>query len=284
MALSREYVTRVTLILAGAAGLWIALAQEQPARPALNIEKVTANLWVIMGAGGNVAVMPTTDGVIVVDDKFAEDAPGIVAKIKTISDQPIRYVLNTHHHGDHTGGNPAMLAANAEVILSKNARANMVTGKQPGIPHLTFSDEQQVFLGGQQVVARTLGRGHTNGDAVIYFPAERALHTGDLFVTPGAPFCDTANGGSIKEWDATIQKVLQYDFDTVIPGHGPVSKRADLVKWVQTLATVRSRVKAACAGGVADAGKRLDLKDLGMGAGGGLFDRGLPGMCQELAQ
>jgi glyoxylase-like metal-dependent hydrolase (beta-lactamase superfamily II) len=284
MALRIEHVTRATLILAGVAGLWIALAQEQPARPALSIEKVTANLWVIMGAGGNVAVMPTTEGVIVVDDKFAEDAPGIVAKIKTISDKPIRYVLNTHHHGDHTGGNPAMLAANAEVILSKNARANMVAGNQPGIPNLTFSDEQQVFLGGQQVVARYLGRGHTNGDAVIYFPAERTLHTGDLFVTPGAPFCDTANGGSIKEWDATIQKVLQYDFDTVIPGHGPVSKRADLVKWVQTLATVRSRVKAACAGGVADAGKRLDLKDLGMGAGGGLFDRGLPGMCQELAQ
>jgi glyoxylase-like metal-dependent hydrolase (beta-lactamase superfamily II) len=283
MAFRKDGITRVTLILAGAAGLWVAWAQQQP-RPALSIEKVTGNLWVIVGAGGNVAVMPTTEGVVVVDDKFAEDAPGIIAKIKTISDKPIRYVLNTHHHGDHTGGNPAMLAANAEVILSKNARANMVTGNQPGLPHLTFSDEQQVFLGGKQVVARYLGRGHTNGDAVVYFPAERALHTGDLFVTPGAPFCDTANGGSIKDWDATIQKVLQYDFDTVIPGHGPVSKRADLVKWVQTLATVRSRIKAACAGGVEDAAKRIDLKDLGMGAGGGLFDRGVPGMCQELAQ
>lgn len=283
MASRNNAITRVILILAGAAGLWAAWAQQQP-RQALTIEKVTENLWVIVGAGGNVAVMPTTEGVIVVDDKFAEDAPGIVAKIKTISDKPIRYVLNTHHHGDHTGGNAAMLAANAEVILSKNARANMVTGNQPGLPHLTFSDEQQVFLGGKQVVARYLGRGHTNGDAVIYFPAERVLHTGDLFVTPGAPFCDIANGGSIKEWDATIQKALQYDFDIVIPGHGPVSKRADLVKWVQTLATVRSRIKAACAGGVDDAAKRIDLTDLGMGAGGGLFERGLPGMCKELAQ
>jgi glyoxylase-like metal-dependent hydrolase (beta-lactamase superfamily II) len=138
-----------------------------------------------------------------------------------------------------------------------------------------------VFLGGKQVVARYLGRGHTNGDAVIYFPAERVLHTGDLFVTPGAPLCDTANGGSIKEWEATIQKVLQYDFDIVIPGHGPVSKKADLVKWVQTLATVRSRVKAACAGGAEDAAKRIDLQDLGMGAGP---LRNVPGMCKELAQ
>ncbi|MCX6627585.1 MAG: MBL fold metallo-hydrolase, partial [Candidatus Solibacter sp.] len=174
--------------------------------------------------------------------------------------------------------------ANAEIILSKNARANMVTGNQPGLPHLTFSDEQQVFLGGKQIVAKYLGRGHTNGDAFIYFPAERVLHTGDLFVTPGAPFCDVANGGSIKEWDATIQKVLQYDFDIVIPGHGPVSKKADLVKWAQTLATVRTRIKAACAGGVEDAAKRVDLTDLGMGAGGAMFERGIPGMCKELAQ
>ena len=180
MAFRKDVVTRVTLILAGAAGLWVAWAQQQP-RPALTIEKVTENLWVIVGNGGNVAVMPTTEGVVVVDDKFAEDAPAILAGIKTITDKPVRYVLNTHHHGDHTGGNAAMLAANAEIILSKNARANMVTGNQPGLPHLTFSDEQQVFLGGKQVVARYLGRGHTNGDAVIYFPAERALHTGDLF-------------------------------------------------------------------------------------------------------
>ena len=283
MAFPKCAITRVTLILAGAAGLWVAWAQQQP-RPALTIEKVTENLWCIVGNGGNVAVMPTSEGVIVVDDKFAEDAPAILARIKTITDKPVRYVLNTHHHGDHTGGNAAMLAANTEIILSRNARANMVTGNQPGLPHLTFSDEQQVFLGGKQVLAKYLGRGHTNGDAVIYFPAERALHTGDLFVTPGAPFCDTANGGSIKDWDATIQKVLQYDFDIVIPGHGPVSKKADLVKWVQTLATVRARIKAACAGGVGDAAKRIDLKDLGMGAGGGLFDRGVPGMCQELAQ
>lgn len=283
MALRKDVTIRAGLIVVAAACLWAVWAQ-QPPRAALTMEKVTDNLYVIVGNGGNVAVMPTSEGVIVVDDKFAEDAPGIVAKIKTVSDKPVRYVLNTHHHGDHTGGNAAMLAANAEIILSKNARANMVEGKQPGLPHLTFSDEQQVFLGGQHVIARTLGRGHTNGDAVIYFPAERTLHTGDLFVTPGAPFCDTANGGSIKEWDGTIQKVLQYDFDTVIPGHGPVSKRADLVKWVQTLATVQSRVKTACAGGVEGAAKRLDFTDLGMGAGGGLFERGMPGMCKELAQ
>jgi len=247
------------------------------------MEKVTGNLWVISGNGGNVAVMPTPEGVLVVDDKFAEDAPAIMAKIKTVTDQPVKYVLNTHHHGDHTGGNAAMMAANAEIVLTSNARANMVKGNQPGLPHLTFTEEQQVFLGGKQVVARYLGRGHTNGDAIVYFPSERVLHTGDLFVTPGAPFCDTGNGGSIKEWEATVQKMLQYDFDTVIPGHGPVSKRADLVKWAATMGTIRTRVGTACAAGAADAAKRIDLKDLGIATLGAMFERGIPAMCQELA-
>jgi cyclase len=280
MVLRREVVTRVTFGVLAAAGLWIAWAQQQP-RPPLEIQKVTANLWVIMNNGGNVAVMPTSEGVILVDDKFAQDAPEIVAKVKTVTDKPIRYVLNTHQHGDHTGGNEAMITAGAQTIITKQARANMVAGKQPGLPQITFTDETQVFLGGKEVAAKYVGRGHTNGDAVVYFPSERVLHTGDLFVSSGAPFCDTSNGGSIKEWDATIRKALEFDFDTVIPGHGAVAKRADLMKWVETLMAVRSRVKTACAGGVADAASRIDLKDLGIPSLG-MLERGLPGMCKEL--
>jgi len=280
MVLRREVVTRVTFGVLAAAGLWIAWAQQQP-RPPLEIQKVTANLWVIMNNGGNVAVMPTSEGVILVDDKFAQDAPEIVAKVKTVSDKPIRYVLNTHQHGDHTGGNEAMITAGAQAIITKQARANMVAGKQQGLPQITFTDETQVFLGGKEVAAKYVGRGHTNGDAVVYFPSERVLHTGDLFVSSGAPFCDTSNGGSIKEWDATIRKALEFYFYTVIPGHGAVAKRVDLMKWVETLMAVRSRVKTACAGGVADAASRIDLKDLGMPSLG-MLERGLPGMCKEL--
>ena len=271
---------RFALVTLAAAGVWLAWSQNPPAQ--LTMEKVTDNLYVIMQDGGNVAVMPTSEGVVVVDDKFAQDAPQIMSKIKTVSDKPVRYVINTHQHGDHTGGNEAMLAAGAEILIQRNARANMVTGKQPGLPRITFSDETQVFLGGKEVRARHLGRGHTNGDAVVYFPSERVVHTGDLFVSSGAPFCDTANGGSIKEWSGTVEKILEnYDFDTVIPGHGNVAKRADLQKWVSTLATIRTRVKAACAGGAADAVSRLNLADLGM-TNLGMLGRGMPGMCQEL--
>src|SRR5262249_17264513 len=149
------------------------------------------------------------------------------------------------------------------------------------VAQITVADETQVVLGGKEVAAKYVGRGHTNGDAVIYFPSERVLHTGDLFVSSGAPFCDTSAGGSIKEWDATIRKALELDFDTVIPGHGAVAKKADLVKWVETLMTIRNRVKNACAGGVADAASRIDLKDIGIPSLG-MLERGLPGMCKEL--
>ncbi len=271
---------RVAIAALACLGLWLAWSQNAP-QP-LTMQKVSDSLYVIIGDGGNVAFVPTNEGVILVDDKFAQDAPEIVAKVKSVTDKPIRYVLNTHQHGDHTGGNAAMLAANAEIIIHKNARANMVEGKQPGIPRVTFSDESQVFLGGKEVIARHLGRGHTNGDAVIYFPQDRALHTGDLFVA-GAPFCDTSAGGSIKEWDKTLQKAMQYDFDTVIPGHGNIMKKADLSKYIQNLAVIRDRVKQACAGGAADAAKRINLSDLGLTTAG-IFERGLPGMCAELAQ
>jgi cyclase len=282
MRASKVFFVRLAVASLGMAGLWMAWPQNPPAPAALTMQKVTENLYVLIGDGGNSAFLPTSEGVILVDDKFAQDGPQIVAKVKSVTDKPIRYVLNTHQHPDHTGGNEALLAANAEIVIHKNARANMVTGKQPGLPHIAFSEESQVFAGGKEVLARYLGRGHTNGDAVIYFPSERVLHTGDLLVA-GAPYCDTASGGSIKEWDQTLQKALQYDFDTVIPGHGPVMQRADLEKYVHTVAAIRDRVKQACAGGAADAVKRIDLKDMGFTTGG-MFERGVPGMCQELAQ
>jgi glyoxylase-like metal-dependent hydrolase (beta-lactamase superfamily II) len=279
--MSRSLCFRIPGIALAILGIW--LAWSQTPRPPLTIEKATPNLYVIVGNGGNVAVLPTSDGVILVDDKFAQDAPEILAKVKSVSDKPIRYVLNTHQHGDHTGGNEALLAAKAEIIIQKQARANMVTGNQPGLPHITYNDETQVFLGGMEVDARHLGRGHTNGDAVVFFPSERAIHTGDLFVNGSAPFIDTNNGGTIKEWDQTIDRILKYDFDVVIPGHGPISKKADLVKWAQTLATLRTRIKTACTGDAETAAKRVDMKDLGFSPNAN-FEKGVPAMCQDLAR
>lgn len=272
----------IGLAIAGLSLVWV--NAQQPPKVPLQVEKVTDHLWVIMNnASGNVAVMPTDEGVLLVDDKFEADAQDILAKVKGISDKPIKYILNTHQHGDHTGGNAYMLKNTpAEVLIQKNARANMVAGNQPGLPQIAYGDEAQVFVGGREVSAHHLGRGHTNGDAVILFPTERTLHTGDLYVNGSAPFIDYSAKGSIVEWDKTLDRVLALDFDTVIPGHGPVAKKADLKKWRDSIAELRSRVKTACAGGSADAGKRVSLAGLGMEDPLGFLGRSVPGMCAEL--
>ncbi len=289
MSLQKTTLVRmsgVVLAIAGLCLIWFQQAglEAQPPKQPLEVQKVTDHLWVIMNnASGNVAVMPTDEGVLLVDDKFEQDGPEILAKVKGVSDKPIRYILNTHQHGDHTGGNAFMLKNTpAEIVIHKNARANMVTGNQPGLPQITFADEAQVFIGGKEVSAHHMGRGHTNGDAVILFPTERVLHTGDLFVNGSAPFIDYSAKGSIVEWDKTLDRVLALDFDIVIPGHGPVAKKADLVKWRASIAELRSRAKMACAGGAAGAEKRLNLSGLGMDDSLGFLGRSMAGMCAEL--
>jgi glyoxylase-like metal-dependent hydrolase (beta-lactamase superfamily II) len=283
MGIHKAIAIRLSGVGLALAGLWLVWSQAQQPPAPLTMEKVSASLYVIIGDGGNVAVMPTNEGVLVVDDKFARDAPQIMEKIKSISDKPVKYVLNTHQHGDHTGGNEAMLTTqSAQILIHRNARDNMLAGKMPGLPQIAFADEAQVFIDGKQVIAHHYGRGHTNGDSVIYFPSERVLHAGDLFVNGTAPFIDYSAKGSIVEWDQTIDKALQLDFDTVIPGHGPVAKKADLMKWRTTIATLRTRAKTACAAGASDAGKRIDAHDLGMGTNPN-FDRSIAGMCAELA-
>ncbi len=285
MAIQNASLFRLGGIGIAIAGLGVLWSQGQPPKQPLEIMKVTGGLWVIMNnASGNVAVMPTDEGVLLVDDKFEQDAPDILAKVKTVSDKPIKYILNTHQHPDHTGGNAYMMKNTpAEIVIHKNARANMVAGKQPGLPQITFADEAQVFVGGKEVSAHHLGRGHTNGDAVILFPSERVLHTGDLFVNGSAPFIDYSAKGSLVEWAKTLDRVLDLDFDTVIPGHGPVATKADLRNWRHSIAELQSRARTACAGGAADAAKRLDLSGLKMDDSLGFFGRSVPGICAELA-
>jgi hypothetical protein len=162
MSIQKPMLVRLAGVSMGLAGLcMIWLHAQQPPKQPLNVQKVTDNLWVLMtNNSGNVAVLPTSDGVLLVDDKFDQDGPEILAKVKAISDKPIKYILNTHQHGDHTGGNAFMLMNTpAEILIHKNARANMVAGKQPGLPQVTYADEAQVFIGGKEVSAHHLGRG-----------------------------------------------------------------------------------------------------------------------------
>jgi glyoxylase-like metal-dependent hydrolase (beta-lactamase superfamily II) len=231
----------------------IAARQQPKGEPfSTAITKLKDGLYVIPGydgavTGGNVAVRVTSEGVIIVDDKFPPASTEIVPKVRSVTSQPIKYVLSTHNHGDHTGGHPEFIKT-AEIIAHRNARENMVKGKQAAPPRIVFNDQADLFLGGVEVQARYMGRGHTNGDSVIYFRDLRTVHTGDLVVwgkrTDGTvltPFMDYSNGGSLTEWIATLEKVLQLDFDAAIPGHGPVLTKDDVRAFRQKLVTLRQR-------------------------------------------
>lgn len=283
-----QFVTlRLTLALGMAGALSVGYfrlgAQQTPqAAPQLTIERVKEDLFSIVGDGGNVGVLLTKDGVILIDDKFLRDSDEIINKVKSVTSLPIRYILNTHHHGDHTGGNERFLAQ-AEIVAHQNARANMVAGNQPGAQRITFSDETAVFLGGKEVRMKHFGRGHTNGDAIVYFPALKTIHTGDLF-TRGAPFIDYKGGGSAKAWSTTLEAALTWDFDTVIPGHGAVATRADLQQHIKNIMTMRDRMSDLIKKGVTreQVADQLKIDDFGWTASP-LYKGAMPSLYDEMA-
>jgi glyoxylase-like metal-dependent hydrolase (beta-lactamase superfamily II) len=261
--------TALAGLLVGAIALqsaWVVYTQTAKAPGPLHIERVKGDLYMISGEGGNVAVYVTSEGVVLVDDMFDRNHADILAQVKSVTDKPLKYVINTHQHDDHAGGDMKMLPI-AEVIAHKNARANLVHIRQPyyedtpgtpiGLPRLTFSDEASVFLGGKEVRAKYFGRGHTSGDAIVYFPDLKVVHTGDLFLgrrpaRDGAPvqsrpagvniYVDYAQGGSFLDWTKTLDGALTLDFDTVIPGHGPVSSKADVAAFRTDIDTMRTRL------------------------------------------
>ena len=285
--MSRTLFARASLGVLLLMGCWIAYTQNQGAPPQLTLNKVKDDLFEIEGDGGNVAVYVTGEGVILVDDKFEQDYEGIVAKVKSVTDQPVKYVLSTHHHSDHSGGNVKFLPT-AEIISTANARANIVEHKQPGAPanmtpaRVVFTQECSVFLGGKEVRARYFGRGHTNGDAFVYFPALRTLHTGDMMAGV-TPLIDYTGGGSVVEWTKTLDEVLKLDFDTVIPGHGPVTTKSGLLAYRNNIEKLRNRAAAMIREGKSqeDVGKVM-IAEFNWAPNGMQMNWSLPGMMKEL--
>jgi glyoxylase-like metal-dependent hydrolase (beta-lactamase superfamily II) len=234
----------LSLLLAGSVYISGQGGPPQPSK--LDLVKVKDDLFVIHNqfVPGNVTAMVTNEGVILVDDKFDVDHDNILAMLKTVTNQPVKYVINTHHHGDHSGGNAKMQAMNVQIIASERARQLMVEGNQPGPPPVTFTGRSFVHLGGKTVELYTFGRAHTAGDVFVYFPAQRVLATGDAYtIGPATPqLVDYQGGGSAKEWPNTLDGALNLDFDTVIPGHGEVSTKADLRKFRDATAAMPKRV------------------------------------------
>jgi len=280
--MNRPLALRLSAGILLLAGSWVAYTQNPANRqPSNKLNKIADDLYEIEGDGGNVAVYITEEGVILVDDKFEYDFNDIVDKVKSVTNQPIKYVLNTHHHGDHTGSNAKFLPT-AEIISHANARKNIVDLKQPGAPRVTFTQETSVYLGGKEVRARYFGRGHTNGDVMIYFPALRVLHTGDL-MAGSSPLIDYGGGGSLVEWPATLDEALKIDFDTVIPGHGPVAKKADLLAYRNNVAKLKEHVSGLIRQGKSkEEIAKVMTSDYGWAPNGLQMTRGFDGMLAEL--
>ena len=237
-------------------------AQPSTAAQPLVIEEVAEGLHVITGSGGNVAVRVTTQGVILIDDMFARNHDEIVERVGRVTDQPIRYVVGTHHHGDHMGGNMPM-SRHARIVAHENARTNMIAGNQPEPPHVVFTEQSSIFLGDAEVRLHHFGPGHTDGDAVVLFPDLGVLHTGDL-VVGSTPFIDYARGGSSTAWIGTLDGILSLEFETVVPGHGPVMTKRDIQTFRDRFVTLRMRMTQLIRGRVPrDAAlARLETGDL----------------------
>lgn len=220
-------------------------------------EQLADGIYVLRGQGGNIGVAVGADGVFIVDDQFAPLTPKILAAIATLSDRPLRFVLNTHWHFDHTGGNENMGRAGALIVAHDNVRRRMSTRQfveflkreelaaAPGaLPVVTFSDAVTFHINGDEVTAVHMPSAHTDGDAAVYFRRANVVHMGDVYVRYGFPFVDLSSGGSLSGMIRGVDRVLALinDSTKVIPGHGATGDRASLQTFRDVLANVRDRV------------------------------------------
>lgn len=222
------------LVLTGSISLFASQQQAQqqaPAPAALEMKQVKDNLYMISGGGGNTAVFITQGGVVVVDTKLAGNGPGILEKVKSVTSKPVTMIINTHTHGDHVGSNNAFTGA-VEFVAQENCKTGMEKliafqseeGKK-FLPSKTYKDRLSLLKGNDRIDLYYFGRGHTNGDSLVVFPALKVMHAGDLFAGKGTPIIDTNNGGSGVEYPMTLKKAATgiHGVESVIPGHAAVT-------------------------------------------------------------
>jgi cyclase len=248
----------VSFVVVLAAG--VTSAQDQDfSKVEIKVTKVSGSVYMLEGAGGNIGASVGDDGIVVVDDQYAPLAEKIQAALEGVTDKPVRFIINTHYHGDHTGGN-AFFQKQAPVIAHDNVRKRLETGGTAGnlgsvamerkpapkeaLPILTFDHDVTVHLNGEDIRALHFPSGHTDGDSIIFFPKSNVVHMGDDFVRYGFPFIDLASGGSVEGMIAAMQEVIpKLPADVkVIPGHGNISNLDDVREYVKMLVDTRATV------------------------------------------
>ncbi len=228
----------------------------------MKVSKVAGNVYMLEGAGGNIGASVGDDGIVLVDDQYAPLADKIQAALKGITDKPVRFIINTHYHPDHTGSNE-YFQKQAPIIAHDNVRKRLEAGGPAGnggslhmefkpepkeaLPILTFDHDVTVHLNGEDIRALYFPAGHTDGDSIIFFPKSNVVHMGDDFVTYGFPFIDVDSGGSINGMIDAVEKVIgQLPADVkIIPGHGPVSSLDDVRAYLTMLKATRDVVASA---------------------------------------
>ena len=240
----------------------LACAQDDYSKAEIKVVKVAGSVYMLEGAdAGNIGASVGEDGIVIIDDQYAPLADKIRAALKGITDKPIRFVINTHYHGDHTGGN-ALFQKDAPIIAHDNVRKRLAEGGKAGnlgsvefehkpetkdaLPILTFDHDMTVHLNGEDIRALHFPSGHTDGDSIIFFPQSNVVHMGDDFVRYGFPFIDLASGGSVDGMIAAMEQVVpKLPADVkVIPGHGEVSNLDDVREYVKMLKETRAAVQA----------------------------------------
>ena len=248
------------LLVSGALSIAVA-AQQAQTKQVIDVQKISDNYYVLTSStpgndatfsGGNVGVFITSNGVILVDTKLAGWGQTFLERVKAISTKPVTTIINTHTHGDHTG-NDDKFGTSVEIIAQENTKTNMAKmdafkgDKAVFLPKRTFKDKLSIGSGNERIDLFYFGAGHTNGDAMIYFPALRVLQTGDLFARKDAPRIDRANGGSGVQYPQTLTKAVATlkNVDTVVPGHSPLMKWNDLQEYQRYTADLLSEAQAA---------------------------------------
>lgn len=222
------------------------------------------NVYMLTGSGGNIGLAVGDDAVFVVDDQFAPLTPKILAAIAAVTSKPVRFVVNTHWHFDHTGGNENMGRAGALIVAHENVRKRMSTGQfieainrqeppspRSALPVITFTEGVTFHINDDSMAVTHMPPAHTDGDAVVFFVKANVVHTGDTFVSAGLPFVDLSSGGSILGIIGMAEQVhaMTNDQTKIIPGHGPVADRARVKAYRDMLVTLRDRMKAEVAAG-----------------------------------
>ena len=242
------------LLLSGISAAATVLAQDDRfANVTIETVPVTGNISMLIGSGGNIGVSTGDDGLLIIDDQYAPLAAKIRAALSQLNPDAPKFLLNTHFHGDHTGGNADFGVASI-IIAHENVRGRLVAedSPSPALPVITFDDDVTVHFNGENITLIHMPRGHTDTDSVVMFEDSNVVHMGDHFFNGGFPFVDLANGGTVQGYLSNLEKALSWiDDDTsVIPGHGPLGSKADLLAFYNVVKDTSTTIRVMKSQGV----------------------------------